>query len=197
MSVEHLAIVLNHSQATGTAKVLLLGIANHAGDGGAWPSIRTLTRYAGVDERNVRRALRQLEELGELRIAVQSGGSDRLPSYRRPNRYEVLVRCPRWCDRSAQHRDARQVDLDLWEDEGTPWRQRPPTPGNSAPPPPGVSAPRPLASPPAEPSLNHQQEPAGELAGSPIHSSHGEWPATPDGLSPTGVTDPLDLWSDE
>jgi hypothetical protein len=123
VSVEHLTVVLNHSQATGTAKVVLMGIANHDGDGGAWPSIRTLTRYAGVDERNVRRALRHLVELGELRITVQRGGDSRVPDYRRPNRYDVLVRCPQECDRSPQHRHLREAsEVALWDDAATPWR---------------------------------------------------------------------------
>ncbi|MBM7510033.1 hypothetical protein JOE61_003847 [Nocardioides salarius] len=197
MSVEHMAVVLNHSQATGTAKVLLLGIANHAGDGGAWPSIRTLTRYAGVDDRNVRRALRTLEELGELHISVQHGGGERMPDYRRPNRYEVLVRCPSWCDRSAQHRDVRTSDTDLWDGNSTPWRKRPPPPGASAPRPPGVNAPRPLAPAPPEPSREPPEEPRLELSGSGIHSSHGLYGAEPDELYPPGVTDPLDFGRNE
>jgi len=103
-----MAIALNHSRATGTAKVVLLGIANHDGDGGAWPSVATLARYANVDARTVQRALDRLEQLGEVRRLAQAGGTDETPNHLRPNRYRVLVACPSHCDRTSQHRDARK-----------------------------------------------------------------------------------------
>lgn len=107
MSVESLAVVLHHSRARGTAKLVLVGIANHDGDGGAYPSHATLARYANVDERNVRRAIDGLVSKGELAVQVQEGGDRDLADHRRPNRYRVLVACPSWCDRSPQHRDTR------------------------------------------------------------------------------------------
>ncbi len=94
MSVETMALVLNHSRAVGTDKVVLLGIANHDGDGGAWPSIATLARYANVSERSVQRSIDHLVELGELRVERQSGGQADLRNDRRPNRYTVLVDNP-------------------------------------------------------------------------------------------------------
>lgn len=112
MSVEQIALVLNHSQAVGTEKVLLLGIANHDGDGGAWPSIATLVRYAGISERNVQKALTRLVEAGELRIHVQRGGTLDTPAHMRTNRYEILVTCPAECDRTAQHRTTPPVTSD-------------------------------------------------------------------------------------
>lgn len=107
MSVESLAAVLHHSRAKGTAKLVLVGIANHDGDGGAWPSVATLARYANVDPRNVQRSLDKLVELGELAVHLQQGGDQRTPDHERPNRYDVLVGCPPWCDRTTQHRDTR------------------------------------------------------------------------------------------
>lgn len=104
MSVEAIATVLHHSRATGTAKVVLIGIANHAGDGGSWPSIATLAKYAGVDERSAQRAVRKLEELGEIRVHAQSGGTRNTQDRYRPNRYDILVSCPSDCDRSMAHR---------------------------------------------------------------------------------------------
>lgn len=106
MSVEAMATVLHHSQASGTAKVVLIGIANHAGDGGAWPSIASLAKYARVDERTVQRAIRKLEELGEIRVHAQSGGTRSTQDRYRPNRYDILVVCPPDCDRSMAHRCA-------------------------------------------------------------------------------------------
>lgn len=102
-----MAAVLHHSRARGTAKLVLLGIANHAGDGGAWPAMDTLARYANVDRSNVKKALRALQGLGEVRVYVQGGGPVDADDGRRPNRYDVLVACPLWCDRTAQHRDTR------------------------------------------------------------------------------------------
>lgn len=106
MSVEAIATVLHHSRATGTAKVVLIGIANHAGDGGAWPTIATLAKYAGVAERSVQRAIRDLEDLGEIHVHEQAGGNRHTQDRYRPNRYDILVVCPADCDRSPSHRCA-------------------------------------------------------------------------------------------
>lgn len=102
-----MAVVLHHSRAKGTAKLVLLGIANHEGDGGAYPSIATLARYANVHERNAQRAVEQLVAKGELVVAVMAGGDRECPEHLRPNAYRVMVSCPSWCDRTAQHRDTR------------------------------------------------------------------------------------------
>lgn len=95
MSIEAMALVLHHSKATGTAKVVLLGVANHEGDGGARPAVATLAKYANVDPRSVRRALDMLVETGELEIIHKAGWA---------STYRVLVRCPKGCDRSSNHR---------------------------------------------------------------------------------------------
>lgn len=104
MSIESLTLALHHSKATGTTKLVLLGIANHDGDGGAWPSVRTLAKYSAVTPRNVQKAIRDLELLGEIRVHRQAGGTPDMADFERPNRYEFLVRCPDGCDRSSQHR---------------------------------------------------------------------------------------------
>src|SRR4051812_43742081 len=104
MSVEAMAIVLHHSQQTGTRKLLLVGIANHDGDGGAWPTIETLAKYANTDERNVRRRLTEIVADGELAIHYNAGGSLKTPLHERPNLYEILVACPPNCDGSRNHR---------------------------------------------------------------------------------------------
>lgn len=107
MSIESMAIALNHSRASGTAKVVILGIANHNGDGGAWPAVSTLARYANVDKRSVQRSLDQLERLGEIRRVWQQGGDHATADHRRPNLYKFLLTCPVDCDRSSQHRTSR------------------------------------------------------------------------------------------
>lgn len=72
MSIEAVSLVLNESKATGRAKLVLLGIANHLGDQGAWPSIATLARYANASERSVKRDLQELIALGELEVQIQN-----------------------------------------------------------------------------------------------------------------------------
>ena len=182
MSIESMAIVLHHSVATGTAKLILLGIANHDGDGGSWPTLRTLARYANVNQRNVRAALRRLEDLDELRISVQAGGDPNLPDYRRPNYYEVLVTCPETCDRTSRHRDTRAVDQNLWRGR---YPRSPATPGPRSP---ATPDPRSPATP--KPSYEPPEEAAIELWGRQPHSSHREY-GDRDELMPAGVTPPL------
>jgi hypothetical protein len=75
MSSLDLTSVLVHSRAIGTAKVVLLGIAYHTGKdrlAGCYPSQETLAAYAGVSTRQVRRAIDQLVDLGELRVDVRA-----------------------------------------------------------------------------------------------------------------------------
>lgn len=104
MSIESMAAVLHHSRATGTDKLVLLGIANHDGDGGAYPTIETLSRYANCTTRSVQRSIARLIELEEIEVLTQLGGSIDVRPDRRPNRYIVLVRCPSTCDGSTNHR---------------------------------------------------------------------------------------------
>lgn len=83
-----MAQVLNHSKATGRAKLVLLGIANHQGDQGAWPSIATLARYANASERSVKRDIADLIQLGELIVEVNAAPVD---SQYKTNLYWVTV----------------------------------------------------------------------------------------------------------
>lgn len=166
MSVESLTVVLHHSRARGTAKLVLIGIANHDGDGGAWPSIATLARYAGgVTERNVQKALRALEALGELDTDVQSGGTVETRDALRPNRYFIRLTCPGDCDRTPQHRTSRQ--LRLVRD-----RVSVATPGVGSDTPPGVGSDTPrvsVATP--EPPTNHQGEPGVARSSNPLQGT--------------------------
>lgn len=104
MSVEHMAVVLHHSKARGTDKLVLLGIANHAGDGGSWPKIETLAKYANVTDRAVQVSIAKLVKTGELLVDRNAGGTRRTRADARPNLYTVLVQCPINCDRSTNHR---------------------------------------------------------------------------------------------
>lgn len=104
MSVEAMAVVLHHSKSKGTDKVVLLGIANHEGDGGSFPAVATLAKYANVNERATQYAIQRLMEAGELSVEVNAGGTLKTSTHQRPNLYRVLVRCPLECDRTSNHR---------------------------------------------------------------------------------------------
>ena len=88
MSVEMISLVLNHSRSEGRAKVVLIGIANHHGDNGAWPSIATLAKYANSSERSVKRDIKYLQELGELVVEPQGGEGK---SQYKTNKYWISI----------------------------------------------------------------------------------------------------------
>lgn len=150
-----MAIALHHSRAAGTAKLVLLGIANHDGDGGAWPSVRTLCRYAAVDRRNVQRALDKLEQLGEIRREIGLGGDHSTANHLRPNLYRFTLSCPSTCDHSRQHRIRGEVTFEGMEE---PAALTPPGGADAAPSRGGDAAP-PAAQAPPEPSLNPDHSP--------------------------------------
>lgn len=98
-----MAIALHHSRAKGSAKLVLLGIANHDGDGGSWPSLTTLAKYAGVGKRQVQKLVDQLEDLGEIQPEIGKGGTLRTADYARPNLYHFLLECPATCRGDKNH----------------------------------------------------------------------------------------------
>ena len=103
MSYEATAAVLHHSQASTSAKLVLVVIAYFEGERGAWPSQDTIAKMTGLSTRTVRRAIQELRDLYELDIIHDDGqgyGS------RRTNRYFVILDCPPGCDRSLNHKIA-------------------------------------------------------------------------------------------
>lgn len=90
MSVESISWALNlEVPMDPTTKLVLVGICNHDGDGGSWPKLATLARYAGISERSVRRQLRTLEEMGLITTEVNAGGTAKTRADARPNLYTV------------------------------------------------------------------------------------------------------------
>lgn len=105
MSAEAISAVLHHSRAVGSTKMVLVGIAWHTSDTpelGCFPSQQTLADYANITPRQVRRALQELERLGELEIDKHGGiiGSGNNTT----NRYYIRLDCPEECDNSLWHR---------------------------------------------------------------------------------------------
>lgn len=76
MSLRALVDVFERSEATKTARLVLLALADHAHDDGsnAWPAVPTLATKARCDERTVQRALRDLERRCEI---VRTGTTSR------------------------------------------------------------------------------------------------------------------------
>lgn len=102
MSFQAIAAVLNHSQASPGAKLVLTILANFDGDEGAWPSQETIARMANVKPRQIRRYLAELLELGELEIDQHQGIS--LAGSRPTNRYYIVLDCPVDCDQTINHK---------------------------------------------------------------------------------------------
>lgn len=76
MSVECMTRVWKSSKHKGSQLLLLLAIADHAGDEGfAWPGIPSLAKKTRMSERHTMRMLDELEHSGELLIS-KSGGKN-------------------------------------------------------------------------------------------------------------------------
>ncbi len=86
MSVACMTWVFSHSTAGGADRLLLLAIADHAGDDGrdAWPSVPTLARKTGTSERSVQRGISRLEAGGHLVVERCQGRGG-------TNRYAVVM----------------------------------------------------------------------------------------------------------
>jgi hypothetical protein len=93
MSVECMSWVLQNSTTSGSDKVVLIGLANHADPTGhnAYPAIDTLARYANLERRATQNVLRKLEAEGHITLTMQAGGDYRTAPDRRPNRYTVAM----------------------------------------------------------------------------------------------------------
>lgn len=72
MSIEIMNAVWRHSKSSGRARLVLLAIADHQGEIGAWPSISTIAKMVNASERSVQRDIQELQKLGELRVEVQN-----------------------------------------------------------------------------------------------------------------------------
>lgn len=92
MSIEAMVWVLYNCERSGTDKVVMLGLANHADPEGenAWPSVARLARYANVSERAVQQSLARLLADGALLVERQKGGQHDTPADRRTNRYCIV-----------------------------------------------------------------------------------------------------------
>lgn len=88
MSIRVMSDVWDLSESTGSARLVLLAIADSCDHDGtnAWPAIETIAKKTKVSRSTVKRAIKELVGLGELRVVR---GPDHIRSDRRPNGYEV------------------------------------------------------------------------------------------------------------
>jgi hypothetical protein len=86
MSIQIMNAVWRESKSKGRARLVLLSIADHQGELGAWPSIETLAKMVNSSPRSVQRDIQDLIELGELVVEFRSA-----PTYGpyKANRYFV------------------------------------------------------------------------------------------------------------
>lgn len=77
MSIATMQAVWEHSKSTGRSRLVLLAIADHQGEIGAWPSIATIAKMVNSSERSVQRDIQELVELGELSVEVQNAPTNR------------------------------------------------------------------------------------------------------------------------
>lgn len=98
MSVKATTAVWEQSRATGTARLLLLAIADHADPGGlAWPGIARLGKMCRLKTRNgVQKNLQKLKKLGELKIHENA-------SNRRTNLYQITLDFSEYGERARPH----------------------------------------------------------------------------------------------
>ena len=74
MSIEALNWALNYKLDKPALKAVLIGIANHANpQGEAWPSKQRLALYTGYSERQVQRAIQELEALDLIVVRERNG----------------------------------------------------------------------------------------------------------------------------
>lgn len=98
MSVQALGWVLDSSPTSGTDRLVLISIANHAhkapvnGAWEAWPGVALIQKEAGLDrKRTVIDSLSRLVAMGALERVINGAPDMRIPTGKRPNLYRILL----------------------------------------------------------------------------------------------------------
>ena len=98
MSVQAIGWVFSSSPATGVDRLVLLSIANHAGqtvrDGAweAWPAIGTIAAEAGIRrQRTVQESIARLEAAGQIVRLINGAPDERIRADRRPNLFRIVT----------------------------------------------------------------------------------------------------------
>jgi hypothetical protein len=95
MSYQMVSRVLEHSQAKGPARTVLMVLAHHDFGNGDWLiDQKQLAREAGVSRRTAQRALDDLQVLGEIGRVGET-------THRR--HFPILLECPEGCEKIVEH----------------------------------------------------------------------------------------------
>lgn len=110
MSIQAVAWVLESSDTTGAARLILISIANHADDvGESWPSQDTIAREARVTPDAVKRTIRAMVKDGILERDIKAAPDRRIRADRAPNLYRIVGFRTRGTDDPP--RDADEGDI--------------------------------------------------------------------------------------
>jgi hypothetical protein len=121
MSSEAISAVLHHSKASPHAKLVLLAIAYHENETGAWMSQATLARLCNMSERTVRRHIQELRDLYEIDIIANDGAGH---GARMTNRYFIVLECPETCDGSFSHKEISAEVINLTSSRRSQYRSK-------------------------------------------------------------------------
>ena len=121
MSSEAMSAVLHHSKASPHAKLVLMAIAYHENDTGAWMSQATLARLCNMSERTVRRHIVELKSLFEIDVIPDDGQGY---GARVTNRYFIILDCPERCDRSFSHKETSAEIIKLTDSRRKQYRSK-------------------------------------------------------------------------
>lgn len=151
MSFRTVETVLEHSRSRGSARMVLVVIAecaNHDG-GEAWPAIETIAHRAGISRASVFRQLKNLADMGELEYDSKAGRHG-------CNRYRVTLQ-------PGESQDATVSDRDSLTSETGPSHLRSETVSPVRPEPSGTTQ-EPPSSPPSPLVEEIEEEFAGWLS---------------------------------
>ena len=95
MSVQALSWVLDNSPTTGSDRLVLISLANHATNQPPWecyPGIATIARESGIARpRTVQEALARLEANGHIERIINGATDARIRPDRRTNLYRIMI----------------------------------------------------------------------------------------------------------
>ena len=100
-----ISMVRKHSRSKGTARVVLLLLADHHGERDPFPSIELLCEDANVERSNLKTALTRLVRLGEIEKVSRPGHT---------NIYKIKLGCPEGCTTSSTGSPARPTPPPVW-----------------------------------------------------------------------------------
>lgn len=115
MGIQAVGHVLEHSDAQGADRLVMIAIANHAGaltDDGyydAYPGIELIADEANLDRlRTAKDAITRLVKAGEIERVINGAPDERIPLNRRPNLYRIPTE-PRPVDAQIGYRFPAEV----------------------------------------------------------------------------------------